>query len=127
MTRNARTRHLGRMLLLVAAALVFVQVLGMMHAVLHDHAKTGAHASAAARPSGQPAGQSLFGALFSQHDTQADCDRFDHITHADPVWFDAPPLPPQHADRSAVVRVHAGWRIAPQAAGFLARGPPSRA
>ena len=127
MTPPARTRHTARILLMLAAALVFVQVLGLMHAVLHDHAKTGVNASAAVSSLAQPADDSWFGGLFSEHDSQADCDRFDHITHADPASFDSPKFALQRTDRIAVVAVHAGWHIAPQAAGFLARGPPSQA
>ena len=127
MTRPARTRHTARMLLMLAAALVFVQVLGLMHAVLHDHARTGAHASAAANRLGQPVDDSMFGDLFSEHDSEADCDRFDHITHADPAWFESPQFAFRRTPRIVVVAVHAGLHTAPQAAGFLARGPPSQA
>lgn len=123
MTRPARTLHTARILLVLAGALVFVQVLGVMHAVLHDHARTGVHAAAAANL-GQPADDSLLGGLFSEHDSEADCDRFDHITHADPAWFESPQFAFRRTDRTAVVAVHAAWHIAPQAAGFFARGPP---
>lgn len=126
MTRPAPTRRLGGILLLLAAALVFVQVLGMMHAVLHDHARVGPQASSATATPDRAADDSVLGALFSQHDSQADCDRFDHITHADPAWFVAPQFAPQRPDRVEVA-VHAGWHVAQQAAGFLARGPPSQA
>lgn len=126
MNRLARTRQRARILLLLAAALVFVQVLGMMHAVLHDHARAGAGLPAARVHVAQAGGNhSLLGALFSGHDSQADCDQFDHITHADHVGFDAPAFAVQRADRIEVA-VHAGWSIARQASGFLARGPPSQ-
>jgi len=125
MTRPARTRLTRHLLLLLAAALVFVQVLGLMHGVLHDHVRTGEHASAAAKALGQPADDSWFGAFFSEHDSQADCDQFDHMTHLDPARFDTPQFALQRADRIEVA-VHAGWHVAPQATGFLARGPPSQ-
>lgn len=127
MTRPTPARHLGRILLLLAAALVFVQVLGMMHAVLHEHARVGSPTSSAtaAATLDRSADESVLGALFSEHDSQADCDRFDHITHADPAWFDPPQFARQRPDRIEVA-VHAGWHIARQATGFLARGPPSQ-
>ena len=125
MNRLARTRQRGRILLLLAAALVFVQVLGMMHAVLHDHARTGATSHAAKALFAQRADASFMAALFSGHDSQADCDEFDHITHADHVGFEMPAFTVQRADRIEV-RVHAGWHVARQASGFLARGPPSQ-
>ena len=130
MNRPACTRRRGRilLLLLLATALVFVQLLGTMHAVLHDHARAGTSAnSAAARLHLAQAGgdHSLLGALFSGHDSQADCDQFDHITHADHVGFDTPAFAGQRADRIEVA-IHAGWHIARQASGFLARGPPSQ-
>ena len=126
MNRLARTRQRGRiLLLLLAAALVFVQVLGMMHAVLHDHARTGASSHAGKALFAQRADESFMAALFSGHDSQADCDQFDHITHADHVGFDTPAFAVQRADRIEAT-LHAGWHIAGQAAGFLARGPPSQ-
>lgn len=127
MTRPVRTRRTARILSMLAAALLFVQVLGLMHAVLHDHARTGVHAPAAANRLGQPADESTFGGLFSKHDSQADCDRFDHITHADSGWFESPQFAFRRTARIAIVAVHRGWHIAPQAAGFFARGPPPQA
>ena len=88
MNRLARTCQRGPILLLLAAALVFVQVLGMMHAVLHDHARTGATSHAAKALFAQRADESFMAALFSGHDSQADCDEFDHITHADHTGFE---------------------------------------
>ncbi|MES3013604.1 MAG: hypothetical protein V4750_07750 [Pseudomonadota bacterium] len=125
MNRPARTRQRARILLLLAAALVFVQLLGMMHAVLHDHARTGAAAQATRALVVQAGDESFIGALFSGHDSQADCDEFDHITHTDHVGFDTPAFAVQRADRIEVA-THAGWHIARQASGFLARGPPSQ-
>ncbi len=124
--RIARARPTGCIVLTLAAVLVFVQVLGLTHGVLHDQARTDAQAFADAGPLGQPADASVFDGLFSEHDSEADCDRFDHITHADPAWFDAPQFALQAAEGNQVA-VHAGWHIAPQAAGFLARGPPPQA
>ena len=124
MNRPARSQHRERILLLLAAALVFVQVLGMMHAVLHDHAQTGASSPAGRAAFAQASDESFIGALFSGHDSQADCDEFDHITHADQARFDTPAFAAQRTDRIEVA-IHAGWHIATQASGFLARGPPS--
>ena len=124
MNRLACTRHRDRIVLLLAAALVVVQLLGMMHAVLHDHARASpAHAFAQVAPELPSTEPSGFGALFSGHDSQADCDLFDHITHADLAGLDAPAFAAAHSD-GIVIAGHPGWHIAQQAAGFLARGPP---
>ena len=124
MYRLPCTRHRDRIVLLLAVALVIVQLLGMMHAVLHDHARTSAaHAFARVAPELRSTEPSGFGALFSGHDSQADCDLFDHITHADLAGLDAPAFTAAHSD-GIVIAGHPGWHIAWQAAGFLARGPP---
>lgn len=111
-------------MLLLAAMLVLVQVLGMMHAVLHDHARvSGSHSSAAlADQSGQT---SWVKALFDGHDSQADCDDFDHMTHMDQACAESMPLEAGPC-ASVEVAMHSGWHIARQATGFLARGPPLR-
>jgi len=125
MTRPAFAQHRGRILLFLAAVFLLVQVLGLMHAVLHDHARAGPAAISSTAIVDQPDGAAWVKALFSGHDSQADCDDFDQMTHADQVWFDAPQFDAQRSDRIDIA-IHAGWHIAQQAAGFLARGPPSR-
>ncbi|MBC8056951.1 MAG: hypothetical protein H7Y61_10270 [Rhizobiales bacterium] len=124
MNRLASTRHRGRILLL-AAALVCVQLLGLIHAVVHDHARAHLAQEPIHAAGESPAEHAGFASLFGGHDSQIDCDRFDHITHADLAGFDAPEFTSGHANGLAIVG-HAGWHIAQQARGFLARGPPSQ-
>ena len=126
MTRPAFAQHRERILLLLAAVFLLVQVLGLMHAVLHDHARAGPAAVSSTARLDQPDGAAWVKSLFSGHDSQADCDDFDHMTHADQVWADAPPFDAQRPHRIDNIAIHAGWHIAEQAAGFLARGPPSQ-
>lgn len=135
-----RHRHRRTIVLLLAAVLVVVQMLGTMHTVLHDHARAGptqasapsagaavdtSVAAAAVRPARDASSidPSGFGSLFSGHDSQADCDHFDHISHADLVGFDVVTFVAAHGDRPEAPG-RRGWHIAQQAAGFLARGPP---
>lgn len=125
MTRPAFAQHRGRILLFLAAVFLLVQVLGLMHAVLHDHARAGPSALSSEAVVEQSDGAAWVKALFSGHDSQADCDDFDQMTHADQVWFDAPQFDAQRPERIDIA-IHAGWHLAQQAAGFLARGPPSR-
>ena len=100
---------------LVAAALLFGQMLGLVHSIAHA---SPAHAARAA-----PASGSAFDKLFADHGDASKCRLYDQLAHADlafdststavlamPHGIDAPRLPSCH--------------IAAQAAGFLARGPP---
>lgn len=93
------------------AALLFAQMLGLVHRVAHAHG--GAAAAHVA-------------VYFDDHsDASPECRLYDQLMHADLACGVAtqvevlPALPPQSA------AVPAG-RHAPQAAGFLARGPPAQ-
>ncbi|WP_128001847.1 hypothetical protein [Piscinibacter defluvii] len=100
---------LRRQLHLLLALVLFAQTLGLVHRVLHA-------------PSVHPT------AAQAEHDFghdagDIDCRLFDQLAHADiafgtpaPAVAEARPLPP-------AAQLPAG-RLAPQASGFLARGPP---
>jgi hypothetical protein len=125
MKRQTFARHRRSIMLLLMAALVLVQVLGVMHAVLHEHSRF-RPATAASTAIVDPAdSDSWVKTLFAEHDSQADCDHYDHMTHADQAWFDVPSF--GHASTQEIsLAFHSGWHLAQQAAGFLARGPPSQ-
>ncbi len=95
------------------AALLFAQMLGLVHRVAH--AQAGAPAAVVAPQAAK---------LFDQH-ADAECRLYDQLMHADlavgaaPAVDVLPMLAPQAASLPA-------GRLAPQAAGFLARGPPAR-
>lgn len=101
---------------LVLGALLFAQMLGLVHRIAH--APNDAPA-ATATPS--PMAKALFG----DHDDASKCRLYDQLAHADVAFgttAPAVPLPvaPVEAER------HTAWHLAAQAAGFLARGPPAR-
>jgi len=112
-------------MLLLMVALVLVQVLGAMHAVLHEHSRFRPAAAASAAIVAQAGDESWLKSLFAEHDSQADCDQYDHMTHADQAWIDVPEF--GHVCTQDIgLAFHSGWHLAQQAAGFLARGPPSQ-
>ena len=106
-----RSRHLRRIVLpWLAAAMLMLQALGLWHGVVHARViHDGAHGTAQA---------------FAGHDDgDPQCRLYDQLAHADLVFGVAPAWSGACADGAAVAAVPAG-RLAPQAAGFLARGPP---
>lgn len=94
----------------LAAAMLMLQALGLWHGVAHAHViHDGAHGTAQA---------------FAGHDDDdAQCRLYDQLAHADLVFGVAPVWSGPTTDGATVAAVPAG-RLAPQAAGFLARGPP---
>ena len=111
-------------------ALLFVQMLGVLHRIAHvDVARLQAVAAAAA---GDRAGavaapspaRGWLGAVFAGHAGGRDCDAFEQMSHGDAavavttldLGDSAPAMAPEVS--------HPAWHIAAQARGFLARGPP---
>jgi hypothetical protein len=103
---------------LALAALVFAQMLGLVHRVVHV---PGNVAAAVASVPGVDAGPSLFG----DHDDAAKCRLYDQLMHAD-LAVDAPVVVADLPAATLEVARHPAWHLAAQAAGFLARGPPVR-
>lgn len=121
---------------LVAAlvALAFAQTLGAMHRVVHAptlgpaallaaSAESAAGLDSRARADAVGAPVSALEALFTGHAAEHACDQYDQLTHADFLVGVHLPLPHDTAP-SDTQPLHPGWRLAAQAAGFLARGPP---
>ncbi|MEO8805442.1 MAG: hypothetical protein ABI433_05135 [Burkholderiaceae bacterium] len=106
----------------VLLAFVLAQALGLMHRIVHAplQGQGFVHASAEA----PEAGVSWVKALFAGHDTERGCDLYDQSSHADLACGDAPALALQ-GPTTGTEQLHPGWQLAPQAAGFLARGPPA--
>jgi hypothetical protein len=107
----------------VLLAFVLAQALGLMHRIVHAPfvGQGFVHASAEAPRADVP----WVKALFAGHDNERGCDLYDQSSHADLACGDAPSLALQGPMAAADV-LHPGWHLAAQAAGFLARGPPSR-
>jgi hypothetical protein len=109
-----RSRRIG--LALVVAAVLLVQMLGLVHRVAHgvpgfDSAALAAHGHAT-------------DTLFADHDDGAKCRLYDQLTHADldvGVVATIEILP----TLDVTLQLHPAWQIAAQAAGYLARGPPA--
>jgi hypothetical protein len=126
-------------LLVVTAALLLSQALGLLHRVVHapQGAHVGAWASAAERHAvvhiaraahvDEAAARAADCAhwldkLFASHDADA-CASYDQLAHADFLWG-APPGLGSAAVTTAVPSSNPAWHLAAQAAGYLARGPP---
>ena len=107
----------------VLLAFLLAQLLGLMHRIVHAPlpGKGFGHLSAEA----PRAGLSRLKALFAGHDSERGCDLYDQSSHSHLACGDAPGLALQGPTAVADV-IHPGWRLAAQAAGFLARGPPSQ-
>ncbi len=94
--------------------MLLLQALGLWHGVVHAHGHPG-H------------GQHASSGAFSGHDEgDEQCRLYDQLAHADIAVGQAaaPAVLTQPGDEDAAVPT---GRLAPQAAGFLARGPPAQA
>jgi hypothetical protein len=100
---------------LLAALLLLLQALGLVHAVMHGPG----HAFHAAAAAAHDASGDLFGA----HDDEASCRLYDQLAHADAACG-VPVLALRDTVQVCVDVILRSGRHAPQAAGFLARGPP---
>jgi hypothetical protein len=107
----------------VLLAFVLAQALGLMHRVVHAPLLGQGVVKASAEA--PQAGVTWVKALFAGHDHEHGCKLYDQSTHADLARGDAPGLALQGPAAVADL-IHPGWQLAAQAAGFLARGPPSQ-
>jgi hypothetical protein len=117
-----RPTHSTWLLCVLSLALWWSQSLGLVHAVLHGSGLE-ARVHGQAELAGQADEGQASGGLFSNHHSQADCHAFDALSHADAIAV----LPLAVACQATEALLDAqppSGRIAPQASGFLARGPP---
>lgn len=128
MQRTVPSRRIRALITISVVALLFAQMLGLLHRIEHGgRLQIAALAMAASTsvPTTLQTTQST-GALkhlFGHHDASS-CDLYDQVTHGDALWAAAASvLPATFADAPA--EVHTAWHLAAQAAGFLARGPPA--
>lgn len=93
--------------------MLMLQALGLWHAVVH------------VRGMGPVAAHDIaHGNDFAGHDDgDVQCRLYDQLAHADLVFGQAPAFVPARGTGTPEGATPAG-RLAPQAAGFLARGPP---
>ena len=127
---RATSRQLRRTIFsILLFALALAQTLGVVHRIVHSPLTLHATAAIGERDSfststAERRGTHWLQALFSGHDTDQGCHLFDQLSHSDLLQVEvavlACVLPDESPDSS-----HPGWHLAAQAAGFLARGPPS--
>ena len=101
-------------------ALVLAQTLGLVHRIVH--APLGGHPAMSASVS-MTSSTGWLKALFAGHSSEQGCDLYDQLSHADAVP-QAPTTAILVPDCNAVLGWHSVGRVAAQAAGYLARGPP---
>lgn len=120
--RQPAAAHSALLACLLSLALLCSQSLGLAHAVLHGwmsgEVPVERHGHGLSSP---PDGQGTD--LFANHHSVSDCHAFDALTHADALPA-APAACLAQASPSLPALLERHGRIAPQAAGFLARGPP---
>ncbi len=96
---------------LIAAAMLMLQALGLIHGIQHGVVHARGHAGAAST-------------AFVGHDEgDVQCRLFDQLAHAD-IAFGAPAAVDGPVLADFLDAPLPAGRFAPQAAGFLARGPP---
>lgn len=103
------------MLPLLAAAMLLLQALGLWHGVLHANGRAGPVPGHAQHAPG--------GTLVDHDEGDVQCKLYDQLAHAD-IAFGELSLATTEGGRSGPERALPAGRLAPQAAGFLARGPP---
>ncbi len=110
---------------MMAAALLCLQALGLWHQVVHGHVAHGGAAAAFAHghdPHDHHEDHERH--AFAGHDEgDPQCRLFDQLAHAD-IAFAAPAAVLAWAAQGGPESARPAGRLAPQAAGFLARGPP---
>lgn len=104
---------------LLAALMLLLQALGLLHAVMHGAGHGAGHALQARSAAPHDAAGDLFG----DHDDDATCRLYDQLAHADAACG-LPALALCDAVQARADVALPSGRHAPQAAGFLARGPP---
>ena len=120
-------RATARVALVLAVALVLLQTVGALHRITHvASAGSGTHhAAVIGKSHADGAANGWLDRLFAGHSPNGhDCDAFDQASHGDLAGGFASLDVPAVAPAVVPVPAHAGWHIAAQARGFLARGPP---
>ena len=120
---------------LLALSLVLSQALWLLHRVAHSglthsvaHTVHTVHVAASHvdnHAAHEPS--KWLKALLPEHTDALSCAHFDQLSHADGLLGCAAPPGLTHAHAHAQPATHVASSLAAQAAGFLARGPPTNA
>lgn len=108
---------------LLAALMLMLQALGLLHAMMHGIGHGTGHGAVHAVHATSAAAHDGAGDLFGDHDDDATCRLYDQLAHADAACG-MPSLALCDAVQARADVALPSGRHAPQAAGFLARGPP---
>ena len=108
---------------LLAALMLMLQALGLLHAVMHGMGHGIGHGAGHVVHATSVASHDGAAGLFGDHDDDATCRLYDQLAHADAACGMPALALCDTAQARAEVALPSG-RHAPQAAGFLARGPP---
>lgn len=121
--------------LVVMAALLLAQTLGLVHRVVHATRATPFASSLwpapqidavqVGRADGAVAPSRELARLFARHEVSG-CESYDHLTNSYCLWGE-PAAFTARAVNAVTPASHPVWQIAAQAAGYLARGPPTLA
>jgi len=112
----------------MVALLLCAQALGLAHRLAHAPGAVRGVAVASEATLSTPAAQRSghwLQALLPEHDSDRSCQLYDQLTHVDGAPDAALSVVAQTA-HTAPEATHRASRLAAQAAGFLARGPPSQ-
>ncbi|CAD5372418.1 conserved hypothetical protein [Rubrivivax sp. A210] len=122
-SQHTRRRIAG--LLLGGLLLLLAQSLGLLHGYSHGHGAASVALTPAVSADDLAAHGHRAPGLFDGHeDDSAECRLFDQLLHADSLLTDATALAEPPAAAPPQPSRH-GVRLASQAAGYLARGPPA--
>ena len=124
----ALRRILTPLIFAMVVPMLLAQALGWVHRIAHSPASLRAVAASVETQPSVTAGLPLahwVQALLPAHDSDRSCQLFDQLTHAD-VVIGAMPSVGSHSFGDLPQATHRASRLAAQAAGFLARGPPAQ-
>ena len=124
----ALRRILTPLIFAILVLMLLAQALGLVHRIAHSPAPLRAVAASFDAQPSATAGLPLarwVQALLPAHDSDRSCQLFDQLTHAD-VAIGAMSAVASHSFGDLPQATHRASRLAAQAAGFLARGPPAQ-
>jgi hypothetical protein len=112
----------------MAVSMLMAQALWLLHRVAHSGVQSATYSASGftARLDARQNTGALAKALLPQHDDERSCAAYDLLAHTD-LAPGGTQLDLTQAHCLAIQTTHAASRLAAQAAGYLARGPPELA